>query len=123
MGHQNTGHWNTGHLNTGHLNTDSPNKHRVFNKWVTSEKFGKIEFPDFFYFDLTLWISHDSATQEEKVKYQKEIECCGGFLKSIPYKEAWQLSYDKASPEDKAKVKKIPGFNAKLFEEISGIKT
>lgn len=46
----------------------------------------------------------------------------GGYLKKYGYKEAFQKSYEKASEEDKKAVKKLPNFNSKVFEEISGIK-
>ena len=104
------------------LNTNNPDRIRIFNSWIDQKDFKEIQWPDFFYFNLTTWVSHDTATQEEKKKYKTEIEICGGFLKKIDYKDAWKLSYKKATKEDKAKVKKIPGFNAKLFEEITGIK-
>jgi hypothetical protein len=121
-GDGNSGSWNSGDGNSGSLNTTIPDQFRVFNKWITNEDYNKISWPNFFYFNLTLWISHDTATQEEKKKYKNEIEVSGGFLKTLDYKEAWKLSYKKASKEDRAKVKNILGFDKKLFEEITGIK-
>ena len=121
-GNQNSGDWNSGNWNSGFLNTNNPDRIRIFNSWIDQKDFKEIQWPDFFYFNLTTWVSHDTATQEEKKKYKTEIEICGGFLKKIDYKDAWKLSYKKATKEYKAKVKKIPGFNAKLFEENTGIK-
>ena len=46
----------------------------------------------------------------------------GGQLRKRDYKEAWQLAYSKASKQDIANLKKLPNFNAKVFEQISGIK-
>ena len=116
----NSGDYNSGNRNSGYLNSNNSDKIRVFNKWIDSSI--EIDFPDFFYFNLTVFISHDTATSEEKEKYKKEIETCGGFLKTLEYKEAWRLSYEKASDADKAKVKNIPGFDSDIFYEITGIR-
>ena len=119
-GDYNSGAYNSGNRNSGYLNSNNSDKIRVFNKWIDSSI--EIDFPDFFYFNLTVFISHDTATSEEKEKYKKEIETCGGFLKTLEYKEAWRLSYEKASDADKAKVKNIPGFDSDIFYEITGIR-
>ena len=119
-GYRNSGDYNSGNRNSGYLNSNNSDKIRVFNKWIDSSI--EIDFPDFFYFNLTVFISHDTATSEEKEKYKKEIETCGGFLKTLEYKEAWRLSYEKASDADKAKVKNIPGFDSDIFYEITGIR-
>jgi hypothetical protein len=117
-GNWNSGNWNSGDWNSGYMNTNKPDKIRVFNKFTKNKE---IDFPNFLYFELTKFISHDSATEQERIDHKQDIETCGGFLKTLEYKEAWKLSYDKASKEDKAKVKKIPGFDKDLFFEISGI--
>ena len=66
-------------------------------------------------------MSHDTATAAEKKKYKTEIEACGGFLKTLGYKEAFKLSWDKADKDNRMLIKKIPGFDKDLFFEISGI--
>ena len=121
-GDRNSGHWNSGDRNSGDFNTNQPDKIRIFNKWISREKYEKIEFPSFLYFDLTQFVSHDVATDEEKKQYKKEIEVCGGFLRTLDYKEAFQRSYNNASAGDRDLIKKIPGFDADLFFEITGIK-
>jgi len=118
-GHCNSGNWNSGNRNSGHLNSNEPDKIRIFNKYTDRTEF---EFPEYFYFDLTEFVSHDTATPEEKEIYKKEIEVCGGFLRTLDYKQAWQKSYNKASDEDKAKTKKLPNFDSDIFFEITGIK-
>ena len=120
-GDRNSGHWNSGDQNSGIFNTNYPDKVRVFNKFIKKEKYDSIKLPSFLYFNLTMWVSHDTATQEEKEKYKKEIETCGGYLKTIPYKEAFKLSWNKADKKDRMLIKKVPGFNKELFFEISGI--
>ncbi len=120
-GNWNSGNWNSGNWNSGIFNTNLPDKVRVFNTFISKDKYEKIYFPNFLYFNLTTWVSHDTATPEEKEKYKKEIETCGGFLKTLSYKEAFKLSWDKSDSKDRIKIKKIPGFDKKLFFEISGI--
>jgi hypothetical protein len=120
-GDRNSGNWNSGDRNSGIFNTNIPDKVRIFNKWIDRAEHEKIDFPDFLYFNLTTWITHDTASHEEREKYKKEIETCGGFLKTIGYKEAFKLSWDKADKSDRDKIKLIPGFDKDLFFEISGI--
>ena len=59
-------------------------------------------------------------TDEEKEEFgwYKTTE---GYLKKIGYKEAWIKSFNDASKEDVAKTLKLPNFNYKIFEEVSGI--
>src|SRR5574344_462932 len=118
-GNRNSGDWNSGNRNSGFFNTDSPLV-RIFNK-ETNVPRDNIDFPSFFYFDLTVWVSHDTATDEEKEEHKQEIETCGGFLKTLDYKEAFKLAWDKASEEEHEQVKQLPNFDADIFYEISGI--
>ncbi len=117
-GDWNTGDWNTGNWNTGFFNTNKPKQNRFFNKNTEKEN---VYFPEFLYFNLTVWVSHDMASQEEKEKHKKEIECMGGFLKKLDYKDAFLLSWKKADKQDRIRIKELPNFNKKIFKEISGI--
>jgi hypothetical protein len=118
-GNRNTGDWNTGDWNTGYFNTNEPSI-RIFNK-KTTKKRSNIDFPSFLYFDLTVWVSHDTATQAEKETYKKEIEVCGGFLKKLEYKQAFRLAWDKADKAEHKKLLKLPNWDNDIFKEISGI--
>ena len=118
-GNWNRGNWNSGNWNSGYFNTDSPHV-RIFNKETNIPR-NNIEFPDFLYFDLTTWVSHDTATAEEKEAHKIDIETCGGFIKTIPYKEAFRIAWDKASKEEHKKLLKLPNWNNEIFREISGI--
>ena len=63
-GDWNSGSWNSGDWNSGFFNSDKPFV-RMFNK--ETKCYGEdVNFPDFLYFDLTVWVSHDTATLEEK---------------------------------------------------------
>ena len=118
-GNWNSGDWNSGNCNSGYCNSGNAPL-RIFNRETTITK-DDIEFPDFFYFDLTRFISFDTATDAERETYKKEIETCGGFLKTISYKEAWRKSWDNASDEDRRKVLALPNWDNEVFKEISGI--
>ena len=118
-GDYNSGDWNSGNCNSGFFNSDEPNV-RMFNK-ETSLKNINITIPSWCYFDLTVWVSHDTATEEEKEKHKKEIETCGGFLKTLSYKDAWRLAWDKASIEEKKQLFTLPNWDNEVFKEITGI--
>jgi len=92
-GNRNTGYWNTGSFHTGFFNTlPKPPRILVFNKECSFEEWEKAEKPDFIYFDLE-----------------------GG------YKKSFKKAFKNASPEDVQKLIKLPNFDYKVFEEISGI--
>ena len=123
-GYWNSGDWNSGDCNSGNRNSGFFNSNepdvRMFNK-MTKKKRDEIDIPSWCYFDLTVWVSHDTATEEDKEVHKKEIETCGGFLKTLEYKEAWKLAYDKTDDKEKIQLFNLPNFDADIFEEISGI--
>ena len=118
-GNRNSGNWNSGNWNSGFFNSNEP-KIRIFNK-ETNKKREEIEIPGWCYFDLTVWVSHDTATEEEKEEHKKEIEVCGGFLKTLEYKEAWRLAWDKASKEEHKMLFNLPNWDNEVFKKITGI--
>ena len=118
-GNFNSGDWNSGDRNSGFFNTDSPLV-RIFNK-ETNVPLKDIDFPKFLYFDLTVWVSYDTATNKEKKAHKIDIETCGGFVKAIPYKKAFRRAWDKASKEEHKKLLNLPNWDNEIFKEISGI--
>ena len=118
-GDRNSGDWNSGNWNSGFFNTETPPV-RIFNK-ETNVPRNDIDFPSFLYFNLNVWVPHDTATEEEKEAYKTEIETCGGFLKTLSYKEAFRLAWDKADKEEHKKLLKLPNWDNEIFKEISGI--
>ena len=119
VGNNNTGNWNAGDRNTGFFNTTTPII-TMFNK-PTDVKLDDIDFPLFLYFDLTVWVWKDDATEEEKDEHKNEIETQGGFLKALRYKEAFRKAWDEASKEEHKKLLKLPNWDNEVFKEISGI--
>lgn len=59
--------------------------------------------------------------------YNKEKEdyptykTTGGYLKSFEYKEMWAIFWRKTDEENKKKFLNLPNFDAKIFEEVTGI--
>jgi hypothetical protein len=45
----------------------------------------------------------------------------GGYLKKYEYKEARKIAFDKASVEEIKQTIKLPKFDYKIFEKITGI--
>ena len=118
-GNWNSGNWNSGNCNSGFFNTNEPFV-RMFNKDTKLKKY-EIDIPLFCHFDLTVWVSHDTATEEEKEEHNEEIKTCSGFLKTLDYKEAWRLAWNKASKEEHLEMLKLPNWDNEVFKEISGI--
>ena len=102
----------------GYFNSDIP-KIRIFEK-ETNIKLEDIKFPNYFYFDLNILINIDKMTEEDKKTYwwYKTTE---GYLRKIDYKEAWKMSFDKATKEDVKLTLKLPNFSYDIFEKITGI--
>ncbi len=115
-GNRNSGNWNSGDYNSGYFNTNKP-RIRIFNEETNVEE---IDFPDFFYFDLTEWIQKESMTDEEK-KEHPEYKTTGGYLKTLEYKDAWRKAWDNAKMSEKRKVLELPNWNNEIFKEITGI--
>ena len=118
-GDYNSGGWNSGDWNSGYFNTDTPLV-RIFNKETEISR-EEMDFPSFLWFNLTAWVSSDTATEEEKEAHKVDIETCGGFLKNLTYKEAFRIAWDNASVKEHKKLLALPNWNNEIFKEISGI--
>jgi len=68
-----------------------------------------------------IWVWSSEMNAEEKIKYPTH-ETTGGFLKSIPYKEAWANMWGNLTDEKKKVFTSLPNFNSEKFFEITGIK-
>jgi hypothetical protein len=91
----------------------------MFNKPLQLD-LNQVEFPDFFFFDLTEWVSETNMTDEEKEK-NPSYKVAEGYLKVNTYEETWRLAWERAPISDKAKVFDLPNFDAEIFFQISGI--
>jgi len=120
-GHSNTGDWNTSDYNTGFFNTEEIKEILIFNKPCLKLKWDKAKKPSCLFFGTKQWVYFEDMTDEEK-KENESAKTFGGYLKTIPYKEAFTKSMQNASTEDIKLLKKLPNFDADVFEEISGFR-
>lgn len=132
----NTGRWNTGDCNTGDCNTGDwnaasrhvgcfntvdPEKAYYFNKLLDVAEWDDAEKPGWIYDPRpTEWVLADTMTDQEKAE-NPEHETTGGYLRVNDMKEEWARAYVKATPEEIALTKAMPGFDADVFLEITGI--
>lgn len=118
----NSGYGNSGSRNSGWFNTDEPNA-RFFGKGTTIKlsEFENSECcPSWSGFELTEWIESSNMSEREKREHPKH-EMCGGYLKMYEYKEAWANFWKATTEENRQKFLNLPNFDAKIFEEITGI--
>ena len=123
-GDKNAGDWNVGNWNTGFFNTNDGVLF-AFNKPL---KMSRSEFLNNkgvkilnWNYENNWWIYSQNMTDEEKATHP-EYTTTGGYLKTVSFKEACKIMWDKLTDEEKAEVTKIPNFDSKIFEEITGIK-
>ncbi|MDE2105237.1 MAG: pentapeptide repeat-containing protein [Patescibacteria group bacterium] len=121
-GNRNSGDWNSGDWNSGYFNSDEPDKVRVFNKWLDMKP---REFAEKYntYADIPLnrWIEESDMTEQEK-KDNPNSHTLGGYLKKLSFKEACQIWWNE-NPREHHRFLDIPGFDAAIFKEITGIDT
>jgi hypothetical protein len=115
-GNWNSGNWNLSDFNSGAFNTEE-HEVNLFNKKISLSLYKTIAFPNYFYFDLTEWYFYS----KEKMKNDSNKQLTQGCLKVISYKLAWKRSFEKATTEEVKATIKLPNFDYKVFEDITGI--
>ncbi len=134
-GNRNSGNWNSGDRNSGDSNsgyrssgafsTDLNPKLYLFDKeckkmtvkeWEQSKAVNLMCS-----IDPTLWIPFSHMTEKEKTDNPK-AETMDGYLKTIPMKDAWKNFWGNLSDENKKVFTNLENFDARKFEEITGIK-
>ena len=124
-GDRNTGNWNTGNWNTGFFSTITP-KMTLFEK-PTNMTYDEVmcikgvEILNWNY-ENNWWIYSENMSEEEKATHP-EHKTTGGYLKSVPFKEACAIMWSNLTDEEKEEVRRIPNFDADIFEKITGIRT
>ena len=124
-GNNNSGYHNSGDWNSGIFNTEQQEYIFAFNKPALKSAIVSICDIPFLRFDKSEWVPDCNMSQEEKEKHP-EYTVTGGYLKKYDYKEAFRKSFEEAKrlpdwPEQLKRLKALPNFNFKIFEEISGI--
>ena len=123
-GDRNTGYWNTGNRNTGVFCSGEPPL-MVFNKPcnMTLQEFEnsavfQIMRNDV---DIKIWVPEHEMTDEEKEKYPS-YKTTEGYLKDIPFKEAFQNAWHNWTEAQRGYFFEVPNFDKDIFFEITGIK-
>ena len=121
----NSGDFNTGNWNAGIFNTGACEYAFAFNQLVKKQDLECLPSIPFLRFNLVKWIPEKHMLPEEKEQHP-EYATAGGYLKKYDYKEAFRKSFEDAKrlpdwPEQLKRLKALPNFNFKIFEEISGI--
>ena len=139
-GDWNSGNWNSGDWNSGNWNSGDWNKTSfssgVFNtneaKILMFNKPSDWTFRDWLdskarhllnqiKHDLLEWVRPGNMTDAEK-EQNPEHTTTGGYLKVLDESECGQKWWDSLSYDDKMVIESLPNFDAKIFEEITGIK-
>jgi hypothetical protein len=133
-GHRNSGHQNSGHRNSGDFNLTDNNTgcfnvddHKLlffdqetemtWNQWRNSRAY-------YLLWEVgrrpTQWIYAEDMTDQEKSDYPT-YETTGGYLKERDISKAYQEWWDKLTDDQKQCIREIPNFDAKKFQQITGI--
>ena len=120
-GYRNSGDWNSGDRNSGYFNSKTPDLIFVFNKLTERHAFESALKPNFlFRIETCYWVNEKDMTDDEKAQ-DVNFYVRGGQLRTREYKEAFKKAWDEADKENRMLITKIPNFDAKIFEEITGI--
>ena len=122
-GDRNSGDWNSGNWNSGFFSTITP-KFTLFEQptdltYDEIQNIKGIRILNWNY-ENNWWIYSVNMSEEEK-KAHPEHETLGGYLKTVPFKDACALMWSNLTDEEKAEVQKIPNFDADIFKLITGI--
>ena len=127
-GSRNTGDWNTGDWNstnysTGFFNSVEQNIF-LFNKptSMSRDEINSLKGIQIlnWNFENSWWIYSVNMSDDEK-KANPKYETTGGYLKTVDFKTACKMMWNKLDGEERQAVMELPNFDAKVFEEITGI--
>ena len=119
-GDGNSGDWNSCNYSSG-VFCSREEKIRIFNKpsnmtmqeFVYSEYYHALNSVPF---ELTEWIQYTKEEQDTDAK-----KATGGYLRTVPYKEACAKWWLNMSAKNKSIIMSMPNFDAEVFKEITGI--
>ena len=127
-GNCNTGNWNTGNWNSTNFSTGFFNSEQqpiyMFNQPTNMQRddicdLAGIQILNWNY-ENSWWIYTENMTIEEKAAHP-EHETTGGYLKTVDFKTACKMMWDRLDDKERDAVKAIPNFDAKIFAAITGI--
>ncbi len=122
-GNCNSGDWNSGDWNSGFFSTVTP-KVDLFEKPTDMTREQILVIPGIMVlnesYNNNWWVRSENMTDEEKAAHP-EYETTGGYVKSIPFKDACALMWKSLTADKKRKVIEIPNFDSDIFYRITGI--
>jgi hypothetical protein len=134
-GNWNSGNWNSGNCCSGDFNLNDNESgcfcteestirmfdketNMTFKEWRNSEAY-KVLARNFR--RSVRWIPSDEMTDDEKNTYP-EHKTTGGYLRTQDIKQSFLKVWECLSDDEKDIIRSIPNFDAKKFEQITGIK-
>ncbi len=120
-GDWNTGDWNTSSYHVGCFNTIDASKAYYFNRLIDKSEWDNCRKPDWIFAPSpTSWIYDHDMSDDEKME-NPTFHTCGGYLRKNDMTDEWRKAFESATPEDIELTRKLPGFDADVFLEITGI--
>ena len=132
-GNDNAGNYNAGNRNAGYANAGNDNAgafntlaapYMLFNKpsaWSFADFTASRAFNILSQVNTTLWVNDYQMTSEEKEKFPYYVTT-KGYVRNIPFKEAFQNLWHNLNQTARDEFKKLPNFDSVIFEEITGVK-
>lgn len=132
-GSYNSGDWNSGSCNSGDCNSGDYStgffntEHQpiyMFNKPTNMSRNDIYNLEGMqvlrYNFQSSNWIYSGKMSAEEKAEHP-EHRITSGYLKTVDFKTACKMMWDKLDEEKRQAVIELPNFDAKVFEDITGI--
>ena len=123
IGNCNAGNWNSTNYSTGFFNSEQQPIY-MFNKPTNMKRDDVYELTGIQILNCNYknswWIYAENMTPEEKAAHP-EYKTIGGYLKTVDFKTACRMMWDKLDEEKRQAVMELPNFDTKVFEEITSI--
>ena len=132
-GNRNTGDWNTGNWNTGYSNTGNRNTglfctedapFPIFDQpsdWTEEQFLQSKVYSLLCQVDTKQWVPEHLMSDEEK-KANKGWKTVEGFVRNIPFKQAFQDKWHNWDKMSRQAFLDLPNFDAGKFEHITGVR-
>jgi len=112
-GYSNSGNYNSGNLHTGLFNSKNAEKCYIFNKLLDITELKTVKNSN----------GYKILNNFKLIKYRiRSSTGKYGDYKYCSYKQSWKIFFSKLTAKQKLEIKRIPHFDSKVFEEITGVK-
>ena len=112
-GDRNSGNYNSGNLHTGLFNSKNAEKCYIFNKLLDITELKTVKNSN----------GYKILNNFKLIKYRiRSSTGKYGDYKYCSYKQSWKIFFSKLTAKQKLEIKRIPHFDSKVFEEITGVK-